>query len=78
VGTIQTFHVLTDGGGMMRVTIARWLGPRGEIIEGHPVIPDVTITTARGPADRGRASSDDSEVTRAVEVLREPPMARPR
>jgi carboxyl-terminal processing protease len=77
LGTIQAYHVLNDGGAI-RLTIARWIGPGGEALEGRPVTPDVTLTTARGPAEPRRAAGDDPTLAQAIEVLRQPPAARTR
>jgi carboxyl-terminal processing protease len=78
LGTIQTYHVLNDGSAI-RLTIARWIGPGGEALEGRPVTPDVTLTTARGPAESRRPTGgDDATLAQAIEVLRQPPLARPR
>ena len=78
LGTIQAYHVLNDGGAI-RLTIAKWIGPGGEALEGRPVTPDVTLTTARGPAEPRRpAEGEDATLAQAIEVLRQPPAARTR
>jgi carboxyl-terminal processing protease len=79
VGTIQTIHALGGHGGGIRLTTARWLGPGGEPLEARPVVPDVLLATARGPVERaGESAAADTALAQAIEVLRQPPAARPR
>jgi carboxyl-terminal processing protease len=42
-GTIQD-TVALDNQHLLRITIAKWLSPTGEWIEGHGVVPDITVT----------------------------------
>jgi carboxyl-terminal processing protease len=79
VGTIQSIHALGGNGGGIRLTTARWLGPGGQPLETRPVVPDVLIATARGPVERvGESTAADTALAQAIEVLRQPPAARPR
>jgi C-terminal processing protease CtpA/Prc len=79
VGTIQSIHALGGSGGGIRLTTARWLGPGGEPLEARPVMPDVLLATARGPVERvGESAAADTALAQAIEVLRQPPAARPR
>lgn len=41
-GTVQTWHELSNGGGL-RLTVARWLSPAGRWIHENGVVPDTLI-----------------------------------
>jgi carboxyl-terminal processing protease len=69
VGSIQTLVPLDDGA-YLRLTTARWLTPRGETLDGHPLTPDVTLVTARGSAPPPPGAARDVELDEAVEILK--------
>ena len=52
-GTVQTQHILSNGGGV-RVTIAEWLTPEHNSIEGSGVQPNIVVTV-----DETAAVDDD-------------------
>ena len=64
-GTVNHVRQLPNGGAVY-VSIARWLTPSGNQIEGRGVTPDVEITVTPEDVERGR----DVAVQRAIEVLR--------
>ncbi len=43
-GTVQQWHDLQDGNGGFRLTVARWLTPKQNWINGKGIIPDVPVT----------------------------------
>jgi carboxyl-terminal processing protease len=63
-GTVQTWHNLTNGGGL-RITIARWLTPDGNWIHEAGITPDIEV--------EWEASADenalDTQMQRAVDYL---------
>jgi carboxyl-terminal processing protease len=65
-GTVQNWHQLSDGGGL-RVTIARWLSPDGEWVDGNGVRPDVVVEWS-GP--RPKEPGEDVQLNAAIDVLR--------
>lgn len=64
-GTVNHVRELSNGGAVY-VSIARWLTPNGEQIEGAGVTPDVPVTLTPEDIDEGR----DVAVYRAIESLR--------
>src|SRR5205823_14469603 len=54
-GTVQQIHQLSDGGGYIRVTIARWLTPLGRTIDKVGLTPNVAVPKT---ADDVAAGSD--------------------
>jgi carboxyl-terminal processing protease len=70
-GTVNHLREL-DNGGAVYVSIARWLTPNGNQIEGAGVTPDVPVTLTPDDIDAGR----DVAVFRAIDVLRNGPPAQ--
>jgi carboxyl-terminal processing protease len=70
-GTVNHLREL-DNGGAVYVSIARWLTPSGNQIEGAGVTPDVPVTLTPDDIDAGR----DVAVFRAIDVLRNGPPAQ--
>jgi carboxyl-terminal processing protease len=64
-GTVNHVRPLSNGGAVY-VSIAHWLTPEGEQIEGAGVAPDVAITLTPEDIEEGR----DVAVFRAIDVLR--------
>ena len=65
-GTVNLPRRLSDGS-VLYVSIARWLGPDGNIIEGIGVIPDIIVE----PSDEDFAERRDVQLFAAVEYLRD-------
>lgn len=66
-GTVQTWHALSNGGGV-RITTARWITPDGEWVNETGIMPDVVVPTPENPpADL----ADDPQLQAAIEELRE-------
>jgi carboxyl-terminal processing protease len=64
IGSIQALLPLDDGS-YLRLTTAVWVTPKGEVLEGRPLSPDVTLVTARGEA----------ELQEAIEIVKTRRMA---
>jgi carboxyl-terminal processing protease len=64
-GTVNHVRELPNGGAVY-VSIARWLTPTGQQIEGAGVTPDIPVTLTPEDIDEGR----DVAVHRAIESLR--------
>lgn len=64
-GTVNHVRELKNGGAVY-VSIARWLTPDGNQIEGAGVTPDVAVTLTPDDIDAGR----DVAVFRAIDVMR--------
>lgn len=66
-GTVQTWHGLSNGGGV-RITTARWLTPDGSWVNETGITPDVVVaaseTLPEGP-------QDDAQLQAAIEQLRQ-------
>jgi len=70
-GTVNHVRELQNGGAVY-VSIARWLTPDGNQIEGAGVTPDVPVTLTPEDIEAGR----DVAVFRAIDVLRDGPSAQ--
>ena len=64
-GTVNIPRGLSDGS-VLYVSIARWLTPNGELIEGIGVIPDIIVE----PSDEDFAAQRDVALFAAIEHLR--------
>ena len=65
-GTVQIPHTLSDGS-ELRVTIAEWLTPNGEQINGEGIVPDVYVERTQEDFVEER----DPQLERAIEHLLE-------
>ena len=64
-GTVQQIHQLSDNGGFIRVTIARWLTPLGRTIDKVGLTPNVAVPLT---AD-DRAAGRDPQLDKAISIL---------
>jgi carboxyl-terminal processing protease len=64
-GSVQLSHYLSDGS-ELRVTIARWLTPKGRAIHGEGLVPDIQVGVTQEDIEAGR----DPQLQNAVEYLR--------
>jgi carboxyl-terminal processing protease len=63
-GSIQQWHLLPEGGGGVRISVARWLTPTRRSIDGTGIEPDVPV------ADEGsRGEEDDAALQAAIRLL---------
>jgi carboxyl-terminal processing protease len=65
-GSVQLPHTL-QGGGIMRVTVARWYTPNDRTIDGEGLQPDVTVAVDED--ETARDSDLDPQLDAALEVL---------
>lgn len=63
-GTVNSLRPLSDGGAIY-VTIARWLTPKGEQIEGAGVRPDIQVI----PTEEDIKLGNDVQLLRAIDYL---------
>ena len=63
-GSVQSTHKLHDGSSL-RVTIARWLLPSGQSLDGNGLVPDIKVSLT--PEDL--AAGKDPQVERAAAYL---------
>ncbi len=68
-GTVNTFYDLPSDGGKLYVTIARWLTPKRDLIEGKGVKPDIEIKIGDEESPDVREYFN-SVMFRAVDLLR--------
>lgn len=66
-GTVQTWHGLSNGGGV-RITTARWLTPDGTWINESGLTPDIVVPAAEIQPE---APEEDPQLQAAIEALRE-------
>lgn len=64
-GTVQTWHALSNGGGV-RITTARWLTPDENWVHEDGLEPDVVVRVDGFPGD----PEDDEQLQTAIELLR--------
>jgi len=65
-GSIQTLRRLSDNSSI-KITIASWLTPKGEMISGKGLAPDIEVEMTQEDYDRGR----DPQLNKAVETIKE-------
>lgn len=64
-GSVNRFHELSDGSALY-VTFARWLTPKGRLIEGKGLLPDIEVPLTEEDRQAGR----DPQLDRALEYLK--------
>ena len=64
-GTVQQIHQLSDNGGYIRVTIARWLTPLGRTIDKVGLTPNVAVPKTADDTAAGR----DPQLDKAISIL---------
>jgi carboxyl-terminal processing protease len=62
-GSVQIVHTLSDGGAL-RLTVARWLTPSGEPIQGVGLAPQIAVAATPG---------SDAALDQAISFLQQPP-----
>ena len=62
-GSVNTLRPLSDGSGIY-FTIARWYTPKGTLIEGDGITPDIVVQL---PPD----ATEDLQLKRALEILQQ-------
>ncbi len=68
-GTVQTWHALTNGGGV-RITFARWLTPDGTWVTEGGLEPDIMVQrTEEGEEPAEGAEPQDAQLDAAVNFL---------
>jgi carboxyl-terminal processing protease len=65
-GSVNHLRELSDGGAIY-ITIARWLTPNGEQIEGIGLAPDIQVTPSQEDID----ANHDVQLYRAIDYLRQ-------
>ena len=65
-GSVNHLRELSDGGAIY-ITIARWLTPNGEQIEGIGLTPDIQVT----PSEEDIEADRDVQLYRAIDYLRQ-------
>jgi carboxyl-terminal processing protease len=73
-GSIQSIISLRDGTGL-KLTTARYLTPSGQVIHGEGIEPHIEIGLEEGETASSPSNGPDSQVKKALEVLRERMMA---
>lgn len=70
-GSVQDFEVLPDGSAL-KLTIAKWLTPKGRQIDGQGITPDVTMEKMfeETTNDSGEKTVKDLGLEKAMEILR--------
>ena len=63
-GTIQDLTNFNDGSAL-KLTIAHWLTPKGTLIEGNGIVPDIEVELTREDYDNGR----DPQLDKAIEII---------
>lgn len=64
-GTVQQLLPLKDGSSL-KLTIAHWVLPNGQILEGNGLVPDVEVKLTDEDIENGR----DPQLQKAIEILR--------
>ena len=74
-GTVQTWHALSNGGGV-RITFARWLTPDGTWVTEGGLEPDVVVqmpeqppADAEEPAEDAQPEAEDAQLQAAINFL---------
>lgn len=64
-GTVQHWHTLDEGDGGVRITVARWLTPKGRWVHGRGLSPEITISITEADI----AAERDPQLDGAVRLL---------
>ncbi len=64
-GSVQELEDLR-GGSSLKITIARWLTPKGQLITGSGLEPDIRVEMSSEDYDEGR----DPQLNKAIEVIK--------
>ncbi len=64
-GTVQSWKLLTDEAGAIKITIARWLTPNERQINGEGLQPDVIVEMTEEDRDANR----DPQLDKAIELI---------
>jgi len=64
-GYIQNWMPLQNDFGAIRITVARWLTPKGRQIQGEELTPDIFVIHT----DEDFKTQNDRQIQRAVEYL---------
>jgi carboxyl-terminal processing protease len=64
-GTVQNWISLSDNEGAIRVTIARWLTPKGRNVTDNGLSPDVQVSIS----DTDSQAGIDTQLNKAIELL---------
>ena len=67
-GTVQTWHTLSNGGGV-RITFARWLTPDGHWVTEGGLEPDIMVQMPEQPPGAGEEETEDVQLEAAIEFL---------
>ncbi|MEY4234705.1 MAG: carboxy-terminal-processing protease precursor, partial [Chloroflexota bacterium] len=67
-GTVQTWLDLSDGGGAVRITFARWLTPKMRSVDHKGLLPDVLVPLTEADQSAGL----DPQLAAAEAVLLQP------
>ncbi|RLT45708.1 MAG: S41 family peptidase [Chloroflexi bacterium] len=67
-GTVQTWLDLSDGGGAVRITFARWLTPKKRSVDNKGLMPDVLVPLTEADQSAGL----DPQLAAAEAVLLQP------
>lgn len=64
-GTVQELKELPDGS-TLKITVAHWVLPDGNIIEGNGIVPDIEVKIT----DEDREGEKDPQLDKAIEILK--------
>lgn len=63
-GTVQTLKSLTDGSNI-KITIANWILPKGAVIEGEGIAPDIEVKITAEQIEK----DEDPQLQKAIEIV---------
>ncbi|MCS6907089.1 MAG: S41 family peptidase [Anaerolineales bacterium] len=64
-GSVQVWNDLVNNQGAVRITVARWLTPKGRTIQGTGLTPDVEVAIT----EEDYAAGKDPQLDKAIELL---------
>jgi len=68
-GTVQRLIKLSDGSSL-KITVANWVLPNGQILEGNGLKPDIEVKTNNEEQDN-KDTKNDPQLQKALEVIKE-------